>query len=537
MSFVARQYDEIVRDQLTTLTGGTVRETMVFPAAGDLPKLRNRPVRRVSHIDGQVAGKGGAPIAYAFGPADFVLVSSNGDGDLDLIRFRDGGRKPIVGSTLTVNYYPVQTPPVPLTDLNVGSVVRTLMESVSRELALTYVHLQRVYDSAFLESAEGPSLDRVVALVGVTRLPADHPVVKVRFSRRADSPGQITLPAGTAVTDAAGNRYLTASTITIEPNETSLDVLAVGEDLTTKPVAENELNRLELAIAGVSSVANPEAARALGAAESDEDLRRRARGALHGAVRGTVDALRFGLLSVPGVKSVDITEMPNGIPGEIAVALAYASDTPDVRAEAQRRLDELRPAGVRVLRKDATSLGVRVSVQLTLAGSGVPAAQLGAVTDPIDRQLRDYLGGLAPGATARKSKMQALALGDARVHDATVVLQPDGAGETEELALAAGQVFTVTGVDFPAPAVESAPATTSKVSVILPVHLVGGTTEADATDALKKATAAYVAKGGSDAPLSVDGLLGAVRDDSKLAVIRGEAVMTVETGERFKQLT
>src|SRR6185369_16776787 len=175
----------------------------------------------------------------------------------------------------------------------------------------------------------------------------------------------------------------------------------------------------------------------------DDDLRRRAKGALHGAVRGTVDAIRFGLLSVPGVKSVDITELPNGIPGELSVAIAYASDTPDVRAEAQRRLDELRPAGVRVLRKDATSLGVRVSVQLTLAASGVPAAQLGAVTDPIAEALRDYLGGLAPGATARKSKMQALALGDARVHDATVVLQPDGGAETEELVLAPGQAIAV----------------------------------------------------------------------------------------------
>jgi uncharacterized phage protein gp47/JayE len=536
VTYVPRLYDEIVRDQLTTLTGGTVRETMVFPAAGDLPKLTRRPVRRVSHVDGQVVGKGGTRTAYAFGPADFNLVSSNDDGDLDLIRFRDGGRRPVVGSTLTINYYPVQTGPVPLTDLNVGSVVRTMMESVARELALTYQHLQKVYDSAFLESAQGPSLERVVALVGVTRLPADHPVATVRFSRRPDSPGQITLPAGTAVTDAAGNRYLTAGTITIEPNETSLDVLAVGAETTTAPVAENELNRLELAISGVSSVTNPEAARALGAAESDEELRRRARGALHGAVRGTVDAIRFGLLSVEGVKSVEVTEMPNGVPGELSVAIAYKNDTPEVRAEAQRRLDELRPAGIRVLRKDAVSLGVAVVVKLTLAGTGLPASQLASVTDPIDAALRAYLAGLAPGSTARKSKMQALALGDTRVQDATVVLQPSGGAETEELALGSDQALAVTSVTFPAPTAEQAPATTAKVSVILPLHLVGGTTEADATDTLNKSVAAYVAKSGSDLPLSVDGLMGAVRDDSRFALIRAEAVMTVENGDRFRQL-
>jgi len=536
VTYVPRLYDEIVRDQLTTLTGGTVREELVMPATGDLPKLRNRPVRRVSHLDGQVAGKDGKPLAYTFGTADFVLVSSNNDGNLDLIRFRDGGRRPIAGSTLVVNYYPIQTPPVPLTDLNVGSVVRTLVESVARELAQTYQQLQKVYDSAYLETAQGPSLDRVVALVGVSRLPAGHPVVKLRFSRHADSPGQITLPAGTAVTDANGNRYLTAATITIEPNETSLEVLAVGESSATKPVLENELNRLEQAIAGVSIVANPEAARALSAGESDDDLRRRAKGALHGAVRGTVDAIRFGLLSVPGVKSVDITELPNGIPGELSVAIAYGSDTPEVRAEAQRRLDELRPAGVRILRKDAASLAVRVLVKLTLAGAGVPSSQLASVTDPIGAALRDYLNGLAPGSTARKSKMQALALGDARVHDATVVLQPTGGAETEELVLAPGQAIAVTSVEFPAPAAERAPAITAKVSVILPLHLIGVTTEADATDALTKSVAAYVAKGAPDLPLSVDGLLGAVRDDTRFAIIRAEAVLTVEKGDRFSQL-
>jgi hypothetical protein len=49
----------------------------------------------------------------------------------------------------------------------------------------------------------------------------------------------------------------------------------------------------------------------------------------------------------------------------------------------------------------------------------------------------------------------------------------------------------VTGVEFPAPLAESAPATTSKVSAILPLHLAAASTEADATDALTKSLAAY----------------------------------------------
>lgn len=122
------------------------------------------------------------------------------------------------------------------------------------------------------------------------------------------------------------------------------------------------------------------------------------------------------------------------------------------------------------------------------------------------------------------------------MHDAQIVLKPAGGAEAEELVLQPGQAITVTGVEFTAPQAESSPAITAKVSVIVPVHLVGATTEADATDTLKKSVAAYVAKGAPDLPLSVDGLVGAIRDDSRFAIVRAEVVLTVEKGDRFFQL-
>lgn len=538
MSYTPRAYEEIVVDLLTTLTGGTVRESMLVPQSGDLPKLANRPVRRVSHLRGQVAGRDSQPIDYRFTTSDFELVSSGGGADKDLIRFRDGGRKPLAGTTVTVNYYPVQTPPVPLTDLNVGSVVRTLLESVARELAVAYLHLQQVYDSAFLDTAEGTSLDRVVALVGVTRLPPDRPVARVTFSRRPDSVGSITVPAGTVVTDAKASRYLTAAEFTIDPAESSRDALVVGEGPGTKPVAAGELDRLEIAVAGIAAVTNPQASLLPGTPESDDDLRRRARGALHGAVRGTMDALRFGLLSLAGVKNVDITEAPNGVPGEIAVSLAFeGAPTPALLARVQERIDEFRPAGVRVVRTDASTLTVDVSVQLTLAGTGLRPDDLAPLTSAVTAQLKSYLGNLPPGSTPRRGKLQAIALQDPRVHDARVVLQPAGGGETEELALQPGQVITVGAVQFPTPIAEQAPTATVTVSAIVPLHLVGATTEAEAHAALDKSFAAWLAKSGPDLPLSVDVMLGSVRDDTRFAIVRAQVVVTVERGDRFWQLT
>ena len=243
MSYEPRTYDQIVRDVLTTLTGGTVRETVKAPAGNAVitpAKLLNRPVRRISSLDG-VIGTPDKPVNYRFTATDFELISTTGDdSNKDAIRFRDGGRRPIANSDLTVNYYPVQTPPVPLNDLNVGSVVRSLLETVAVEMAVMYQHLAFIYDSAYIDTAQGSSLDKVVALVGVKRWAADIPSSSCAFSakreRQVVSLFRPTLP----ITDDSGHRYLTNEELILEPGESSRDVLASGDTPGTPDVDANK---------------------------------------------------------------------------------------------------------------------------------------------------------------------------------------------------------------------------------------------------------------------------------------------------------
>ncbi|HEY3485263.1 MAG TPA: baseplate J/gp47 family protein, partial [Ilumatobacteraceae bacterium] len=302
-TFVPRPYPDIVRDVLTTLTGGTVREVAVVPP-GDvivLSQLADRPIRRVSHLQGEievqrpvrdangdvVLDTNGDPeietvgVPYRFTDADFELFATGAAGDEhDAIRFRPNGRRPPVGSTVTVNYYPTQTRPTPITDLNVGSVARTMLESVARELALVELLMENVYRSAFIDTAEGSNLDKVVALVGIKRRPAGVATTRVRFTRAAGSTGQITIPTATVVADGDGNRYTTVAPLVLEPGEPSREVLAAGVSKSTPAVAANAIDRLEVLIAGIASVTNESPAADAAAAETDDELRRRARGAL-----------------------------------------------------------------------------------------------------------------------------------------------------------------------------------------------------------------------------------------------------------------
>jgi uncharacterized phage protein gp47/JayE len=490
MSYVPRTYPDIVRDLLTTLTGGTVQESLLVPAEFDILEpllLRDRPVRRVSHLQGTIevgTEPNTADIDYRFTPADFELISLSGvEGEFDAIRFREGANHPKPNTLLNINYYPIETRPVPVTDLNVGSVARTLLETIAREMTMGYLNLDTVYKSAYLDTAEGNALDKVVALVGVKRLPAGTPLVKVRFTRQNGSTGRITVPASTPVTDANANRYLTLTTLTLEPGETNRDVLAAGESLATELVKEGDLDRLEVLVAGISSVSNPEPARQQTSPETDDALRRRTRTALSGSVRGTVNALEFAVRSIPGVREVSVKERPNGVAGEIRIEVAYDTDTEETRTLVEKRIDEYRPAGIRVISASAAKTEVTVNVDLILAGSRLSDNELSQVKSGIEERLSNYLDGLPPDGTIRPARMTSLIMQDAHVIDATVNLSPDLVGRQLD------GVLEVNVVNFGPPQYElspaAAPASTANVTIDLPIHLVTGIGESQARDAIE----------------------------------------------------
>lgn len=544
MSFSPREYVGIVRDLLTTLTGGTVRERAAVPADGPvvLDRLADRPIRRVSHLEGTTR-VGDTDVAVRFTDADFELVDLDGDGALDAISFRDTGRRPTPLSNVVVNYYPTELrSPVPLTDLNVGSVIRTMLESVARELALEEQYLDRIYRSAFLETADGSSLDRVVALIGVTRLPAGHPLVRVRLSRNAATGGRITVPAGTVVTDADANRYLTATDLVLEPGETSREVTAVGDSPDTPTVAAGALDRLEILVAGVSTVTNPEAAYRPAAPEDDDALRRRAGGALHGAARGTLDALRFAVLGVPGVKDVTVEEYPNGVAGEVRLDVAYhRPDDAAAMAAVADRIRAFRPAGIRVEPKAAGRRKVKVAVSLVLAGTGVSGAELTDLTGGVEQRIAERLGAIPPGGSIRPNSLVAAALEDPRVADLEIAFTDPVGNAIDQLTLDAGQVLDVTRPFSFAPPVsetvsDALVASTSSVDVSLPVRPEVGVTMAQVTDAIALALAGHLATRGPSAPITVDGVAAAIRDDSRFALVRELATITVEHQGRFIQL-
>lgn len=415
MSFAAEPFAAFVEDLLTELTGGVARlrvrfddDERGFALGGDPGRVVPSSVRVTGLADG---------VFTTFRPrADFTVA----DGRVTWVEDDDGRKAatatwPDVGTDVWVSFDRTPGPSAPLlTDRNPGSVVRTLAEAYSRELAVLSHQLDGIYRAAFLDTAQGRDLDAVAALVAVRRRGAAHARGQLVLRRRNPAAADITVPAGALVSTASS----AAVRVTVETTETAtlhrggVSVAVPVRAVTAGPsgvAAATTLTVVHRPLFGIDVVDNPEPMTFGGATESDDELRSRVRRALDTAGRGTVGALKGALAALDEIREQDVLveEDHLAFPGVVRVTVA-AAVSPETAVLAARVLEDARPAGVRVVHNlPAPTVALPVVAQdsggggdgpvgVVLDGVFVPLAAAVAVT-PADTTLtadqRDSLVG------------------------------------------------------------------------------------------------------------------------------------------------
>lgn len=557
MSFVNRTYPDIVQDVLTALTQGVTgeRHKVEYDAKAKplvIPDimLTRRPIRRVSVVRGFVAGatEDDPPVDTLFSLNDYELIASASAADDYVgIRFRPlSRRRPAPGTFVSVNYYPRTTDKTPLTDLNVGSVTRTIVEAMSRELAGLYAQLNLAYDSAFIETATGSALDQVVALLDYRRFRAGHAVGSVTFTRRPGALGSISIPAGTPITDGADKiRYVTSERYDMLAGESVAEVRVQGATQATPEVAEGILAVVQRAIAGLDTVTNSRPTVRADQDETDEALRARTRDALLTANKGTLEAIEHGLMALPGVTGVSIVEMPNGVAGEIQVSVqlehmpAPGSDLPQNVID---RIEELRPAGIRVLRALAPMVALKARIQLVLASASMAPADVAAVRQGVLTRLGDEIKRRGVGDRIRVKPLVAALLSDVRLADVTLTIGPkDGAaapGEDYQPDPGAGTVLDPADIVIdPETYAESAAPAGQKsrvdVNAVIGATPVGGALPDAIRTELTTRLTAYAAALTPGMTIDAASLLQALRNDALYAVDPVKLSVTLTAQDQF----
>ena len=174
-SYTRKPYQEIVQDILDQITKGLTKEKLVFRARQLDYLLTSRP-REIISIEGITASR-----KHIFEKGqDYVFLEDRG------VLTWKGKVKPDEGTVFQVTY--AFKEPSGLTDTSPGSVLRTIVESISKELDFVYEQMDGVYKSAFIDTAAGNALDHVAAIIGMERKPPTRAMGHVSFWRNSDPP-------------------------------------------------------------------------------------------------------------------------------------------------------------------------------------------------------------------------------------------------------------------------------------------------------------------------------------------------------------
>ncbi len=413
LNLINRPYLEIVDDLLTATAGGVVNEPIFYDVKADLYPLAE-PARGVRGITGTVDG---GPHAFLSG-VDFEF--SEGD---NAIAWLEGATFPDDETPFFVDYFRRESRS-PLTDLNVGSVTRTLMEAIGRETAVVYQQINRAYFAAFIETAEGKSLDLVVSILGVRRKTGEFATGLVTFFRDPGVSGNINLPEGTKLLTTKGEAiFETTEPRTLQRGQARIDVpvrAAEGFAGEAGLVAAGTITEMAQPIAGIARVTNVEATLKAARDETDEELRLRAKAALRALGKATLFALDRVIRENRGrpVEFYDPGGPPakRSAPGTVAVLVeAEPERLPGLRGA----VETTRAAGVRAA-VVARYVFMKPRLKARIAG-GLTAAGKDKVKDEILAALQAYVDGLTSGDAAEGEALLATLDDVADVSEARMV--------------------------------------------------------------------------------------------------------------------
>ena len=393
-ALIDRPYQEVVDDILTAIVGGVVNEPIFYDLKEDLYRL-SQPAQDVRGITGTRDGQHQAfqkTIDFLFSEGDNAIV------------WQVGGQRPDDETVFYVDYFrPNATSP--LTDINVGSVTRTLSEAIGREIATVYQQINLAYLSAFIDTATGKSLDFVVAIFGVKRKTKDYAIGSVTFFRDpAAGDGNIAIQEGTLLRTTKGEAtFTTTQPRVLQRGQVRIDVPVRAGDAFKGQVGirkAGEITELAQPLTGIARVNNFEATILGSDDESDDDLRARAKVRLRGLSKGTLFALYDAVFEQRA--KVAETWDPNGPPTKQtdpgSVVLLVESEPerfPDLRAA----VEQTRAAGVQAtLVAHYVFFKPRIAAKLT---GGLTAAGKDKVKDDIIAALQAYVDTLSAGEPAK----------------------------------------------------------------------------------------------------------------------------------------
>ena len=184
-----------------------------------------------------------------------------------------------------------------ITDFNIGSVVRTMMEATAAEIDELYLNF-------FIGIKEAIPVS-VYNTFGFKKLSAEAASTTLRWSTSSPATAPIVIPAGSTAKVPGGSVvYATQSAAMIMIGQSYVDVLASAQTAgTAGNTGANTITEVTSSINGVSAVTNPQPVTNGRDEEKEEERLTRFQGYISSLAKGTVAAVNYGAKTAKLVSS------------------------------------------------------------------------------------------------------------------------------------------------------------------------------------------------------------------------------------------
>ncbi len=244
-------------------------------------------------------------------------------------------------------------------DLSNWSFFGQLAQMIARLYVLGYTEGEGIYDSRYVATAFGASLDNLAYAKQMTRNAATYATGYVTFFRSTAATQVYPIPAGTTVATADRSiSFVTIEDSTIEIGDTtSQDVqiraIAPGQEYN---ISASMISAISTPLLGIDAVTNAYAIAGGADQETDASFRARIR-TYQAAARGTMSALESAILAIDGVTGLNLHEDTSN--NTVSVYVTGGADE-----EISAAIATTRPAGILISwsRPSAVSVGITAVV-------------------------------------------------------------------------------------------------------------------------------------------------------------------------------
>lgn len=241
---------------------------------------------------------------------------------------------------------------VGITNTSIGSVVRSVVEAIMSEVDIAQFTVYQAYLSKTIDDAEGDDLDDVVSILSVVRKQATYCTGEVTFSVTEISDVDIDIPDGSIVSTPqtmSGKLYefQVVGDCILEAGEESVTVPVICTEPGYVYIVANNVTIINDSIIGIAGVTNENAINGGSDAETDDELRDRAKDALLKFGKGTCDAIRSAVMDVDGVVDVSVYDMKSGV-GTVDILVVFRQMPPSSKKikEVEDVIDQSKAAGI-----------------------------------------------------------------------------------------------------------------------------------------------------------------------------------------------